>query len=436
MEARRQVPFAVLGVYAAVLVSSLGLTPLWLDEIQQFASKRHTTIPEVIRWVQLNAGASPLPYLAQRVFVGWFGYSAWAARFPAAICSVLSGAVFLAVCPRFLERSRWIALVLFLTLPIQFRYGLEARVYSQGLLFSLLTLWLFLRLTERYSAGLAVLYGIAIAAGLYSQPLTVFPVLAQIALMPRRALIPACAALLSYLPWYVAQHQAQVQYALIAPPTAFFSLRQINPKIVLHDITGGGYACTISLFGLAGWAVGRAPKQRLLLYTVATSLVGPIVMDVVFNYFFAERQLLFAMPALVLLAAQGVDRLRAESRGILAWTLISVFLIAASLKNFTQATVTRDDLSATADAISTRLPAEACVAAVPREQIDFYLFFRPELQARVCRNGFPGREMIAATSVYTTPSERKAFASSVAARFQPGETIRIGQSELTTYSSR
>jgi 4-amino-4-deoxy-L-arabinose transferase-like glycosyltransferase len=424
----------VLGVYAAVLSSSLGLTPLWLDEIQQFASKRHTTIGEVIRWVQLNAGASPLPYLAQRAFVGWFGYSAWAARFPAALCSVLCGAVFLAVCPRFLERRRWIALVLFLTLPVQFRYGLEARVYSQGLLFSLLTLWLFLRLNERYSTGLAVLYGIAIAAGLYSQPLTVFPVLAQIALVSRRALIPACAALLSYLPWYVAQHHAQAQYALIAPPTAFFSFRQINPRIVLHDITGGGYACAISLFGLAGWAIGRAPRQRLLLYTAAASLTGPIVMDIVFNYFFAERQLLFAIPALVLLAAQGVER--AESRGIFAWALVSVFLIAASLKNFTQATVPRDDLSATADAISTLLPADACVAAVPREQIAFYLFFHPELQARVCRDGFPSREMIAATSVYATPSERQAFASSVAARFQPGETIRIGQSELTTYSLR
>jgi hypothetical protein len=423
----------VLGVYAAVLISSLGLTPLWLDEIQQFANKRYSSVTEVIRWVQLNAGASPLPYLAQRAFVGWFGYSAWAVRFPAAICSILTGAVFLAVCGRFLQRSLWIALLLFLTLPIQFRYGLEARVYSQGLLWSLVTLWLFLRLTERYSPGLAVIYGIAISAGLYSQPLTVFPVLAQVALAPRLTLVPASAALMSYLPWQVAQRHAQVQYALISPPTAFFSLRQMNPLIVLHDMTGGGYACAISLLGLAGWAIGRATRQRLHLYTVATSLMGPIVMDVVFNYFFAERQLLFAMPALVLLAAQGAERLRAESRGIFAWALISVFLIAAGFKNLAQATVPRDDLSVTADAVAIRLRSEACVVAVPPEQIAFYLFFHPELRARVCRDGSPSREMIAAASAYTTPSERQTFASSVATHYQPGETVKIGRSELTTY---
>jgi 4-amino-4-deoxy-L-arabinose transferase-like glycosyltransferase len=90
--------------------------------------------------VQLNAGASPLPYLFQHVFSSWFGYSSFAARFPAALCSILSGAVFAAICPRFLDRGCWIALVLFLVLPLQLRYGLEGRVYSQGLLFSLLTL--------------------------------------------------------------------------------------------------------------------------------------------------------------------------------------------------------------------------------------------------------------------------------------------------------
>ena len=295
-------------LYAGTVFAALGFTPLWLDEVQQFGNTRHSSVRELMRWVQVNAGASPLPYLAQRAVVNLFGYSSFAARLPAALCSILCGAVFAALCFRFLNRSRWIGLVLFLALPLQFRYGLEARVYSQGLLFALLSMWLFLKLADRPSAWLAVLYGIAVAAGLYSQPLTCFVALAQLADgRNRRYTVPAVGvAGLSFLPWYVLQHQAQAQYALIVKPIAFFSIRQITPLVLLHDLSGGGYVCTAAALVLA--VVGVRFSQKLLWYTLIASLAGPILMDVIFNYFFAERQLLFSMPALILLAAQGFER--------------------------------------------------------------------------------------------------------------------------------
>jgi 4-amino-4-deoxy-L-arabinose transferase-like glycosyltransferase len=425
-----------LFLYGVVLFSSLGLTPLWLDEIQQFANSRHTTIPELMRWVQLNAGASPLPYLAQHVFTGWFGYSTWAARFPAALCSVLSGAVFAIISLRFLKGGSWIALVLFLVLPVQFRYGIEARVYSQGLLFSLVTFWLYLRLQERYSTGLLVLYGLVISVGLYSQPLTIFPVLTQMFQARRAVIASACAAIVSYLPWYFAQHRAQVQYALIAPPTPFFSLQQLDPRSLLHDLTGGGYVCGAVLIVLGVWAIVRAPQPRLLLSTLAISFAGPIVMDAIFNYFFAERQLLYSMPALVLLAAQGTERLRVESRNILAWALITAFLVSAGVKDFRQATTPRDDLAATADALVTHLRPGACVLAVPREQFAFYLFFRTELEGRLCPDDPRGQEILSVSSVYTTPAQRRTFFDAIAPRFESQETVKVGQSELTIYRRR
>ena len=243
-------------------------------------------------------------------------------------------------------------------------------------------------------------------------------------------------AVLSYLPWYLAQHQAQTQYFSIVPRPVFFSLQQINPRLLLHEFTGGGYACAIPLLALAAWGAGRMPKQRLLLYTLTVSLGGPILMDALVNYFFAERQLLFAMPALILLAAQGAERMQLQSRGLLAGALVAVFLGAAALKNFQQATVPKDDLSATADAIVTHLHSNACVAAVPPEQIAFYLFLRPELRDRVCRSDSPTQEMLAVTNAYTTAAERHAFAESVSARFDLRETVKAGRSELTTYSAR
>ena len=292
----RSATFILLALYAATVLALLGQTPLWLDEVQQFGNTRHGTIQQLLRWVQVNAGASPLPYLAQRAFVDVLGYSAVAARLRAAICSILSGVVFAGLCTRFMANPksavRCIAVAMFLILPLQFRYGLEARVYSQGLLFSLLSMWLFLRLGERPSLGLAVLYGIAVALGLYSQPLTCFPALAHlIDGRSRRYGARDRAAGLSFLPWYVLQRQAQAQYALISKPIAFFSFRQVMPQVLLHDLTGGGYACTAALLLLAAWTVFRhspePSKAALLGSTAAISLAGPIFMDILFNRIFS-----------------------------------------------------------------------------------------------------------------------------------------------------
>jgi 4-amino-4-deoxy-L-arabinose transferase-like glycosyltransferase len=440
----RSATFVLLALYAAVVLVTLGWTPLWLDEVQQFGNTRHSTVQELLRWVQLNAGASPLPYLAQRAAVNVLGYSAFAARLPAAVCGILSGVVFAALCSRFLVRGRWIAVALFLALPLQFRYGLEARVYSQGLLFSLVAMWLFLRLRERSSPGLspsslAVLYGMAVAVGIYSQPLTCFPALAHVADgRTRRYVLPAItAAGLSFLPWYVLQRQAQAQYALSVKPIAFFSFRQVMPQVLLHDLTGGGYACTAALLLLAGWAIfshAQEPlNKRLLLYTVAISLAGPILMDILFNYFFADRQILFALPALIVLAGLGFERLCQQRRATLGYLLLAVFLLSAAVKDFRLATVPKDDLARTADTIVSRLPSDACILTAPPEHVAFYAFLRPELEARACLKDRIYPTILAVTSSYTTPADRKSLGDSISPQYEAEPAVTVGQSELTLY---
>jgi hypothetical protein len=433
----------IVGVYAALLLWALAQTPLWLDEVLQFGNRRNGSVLELMRWAQLNAGASPLPYLLQKFCVSLLGYSGFAARFPAALCSILSAAVFGAVSSRFLKESRWLALVMFLVLPIQFRYGMEARPYSQGLLFSLLSLWLFLKLDERYSTGMAILYGLSVSAGLYSQPLTLFPALAQAiyALPKRRApALAVMAAVLSYLPWHF---PAQALYATVRPPTTFFSWRQIHPLVLVHGITGVGYAGAIPLLALACGIFNKseAPARRMLYYTFAAALAGPILMDAAFNYFFADRQLLFAMPAVVLLAAVTAQNGRLSPpqlaeprppgsgwRQPLVWSLAAVFLIAAAIKDFRQAVTPRDDLAATADAIAARLPPDACVQAQPPGHVDYYLFFRPELQARVCEAESAAPEIMMVASSYTLPSERRAPTGLAVI-----QSVKVGRSDLVLY---
>ena len=451
----------ILAIYAALLLWALPQTPLWLDEVLQLGNRRNGSVLELMRWAQLNAGASPLPYLLQKFCVNLLGYSAFAARLPAALCSILSAVVFAAISSRFLKERRWLALAMFLVLPIQFRYGIEARPYSQGLLFSLLSLWIFLKLEERYSTGMAILYGLSVSAGLYSQPLTIFPALAQAiyALPKRRApLLAVMAAVLSYLPWHF---PAQALYATVRPPTNFFSWRQLHPLVVVHGITGVGYVGAIPLLALAAWAIfekSEAPARRLLYYTLAAAFAGPILMDAVFNYFFADRQLLFAMPAVVLLAvtpwrvgfsprealaSQPVSGAEAPRelkptlqmrfqrsgwRQPLISCLAGIFVIAAAIKDFRQAVTPRDDLAATADAIVAHLSPDVCVQAQPPGDIDYYLFFRPELRARVCGAESAAPEIMIVASSYTLPSER-----STPAGLSSVQTIKVGRSDLVLY---
>jgi hypothetical protein len=252
------------------------------------------------------------------------------------------------------------------------------------------------------------------------------------------------AAVLSYLPWHV---PSQASYAAVRPATNFFSWRQIQPLVLVHGVTGVGYLGAVPLLALAAWAClekSQAPARRLLYCTLAAAFAGPILMDAAFNYFFADRQLLFAMPALILVAgaelrwlplpsvAQSGVQSRDQRERLYAsfskLALLAVFLIAAAIKDFRQAVTPRDDLAATADAVAAHLPPDACVQAQPPGHIDYYLFFRPELQARVCEAESAAPEIMIVASSYTLPPER-----SVAAGLSPVQTIKVGRSDLVLY---
>src|SRR5580698_79468 len=320
-EARPNAVPILIAAYAAVVFAVLGIVPLWLDEFQQVAAERGS-VGALLRWVQMNPGASPLPYLAQRAVVDLFGTSPFVVRIPAALCSIAAAAVFAALCGRFGIRSPVWATALFLALPLQFRYALEARGYSQGLLCALLSLLLLLRARERGTAGAAVLYGASVALGLYSQPLTILPVFGGLFWLigerdansrtKRSILGAALVGVLSFVPWYLLQRQTQEASGTMAP--YFFSWRQITPLGLLHELSGGGYVCSAALLCAAAVGLAKLPDRRLLACVALASLAGPILVDALVNYFFASRQLLFASPVLALCAASGIERLQAGGR--------------------------------------------------------------------------------------------------------------------------
>jgi len=445
------------GVYCAVVWLSLGKTPLWLDELQQLGSARQRTIHQIVEWAKLNPAAVPLPYIVQQAFIAWFGFSTVVARAPAAIASVLCGIVFAWLLAKPLadargsETARLVLLwptVLFLAAPLQFRYALEARGYSLGLLFSLLTLLIFLDLCRRPSIGLAVLYGLAIALGLYSQPFSFLPVAGQLIWLMGRsadrsvrkhALLAAAVACATFVPWYLEQADAKRHYAQMA--VYFFSWRQVTPWTLLHEFPGGGYLPSIALFAMAAYALSRGsfknPLEQLLLCMAVVSTGAPILADAVDGYFFAARQLLFALPAILLLAGVGLDRLYADRRRVWAFAALAVFLIPAGLKDYRGAVVPKDDLAATGDRIESELRPEMCVLVAPRNQIAYYSFFHPDLELRACPERPDSAVVLAAdTGQYTTPQEQDAMSGVLAGDYQRERSILVGRARITLYHRR
>src|ERR1039457_4174724 len=222
-KARSNAVLVPIAAYAALVFAVLGIAPLWFDELQQLAVGRES-VAALLQWVQMNPGASPLPYLAQRAAVDLFGASAFVVRIPAALCSIAGAVVFAALCGRFGIRSPEWATAVFLALPLQFRYALEPRGYSQGLLCALASLLLLLRSRERGTVGAAAFYGGSVALGLYSQPLTILPVFGGLLWLigerdvgSRRLVLGAAViGVLLFVPWYLLQRQTQEAFGTLA----------------------------------------------------------------------------------------------------------------------------------------------------------------------------------------------------------------------------
>ncbi len=415
----------LLCAYASLCVGLLGATPLWLDELLQLGVGWDRSLRELLPWIEVNPGAVPLPYLVQHFSLNLFGYSAFAARLPAAIFSILAGCAFAAVTDRLGLRRRFLALALFLFLPLQFRYALEARGYSQGLFFAVALLWVFLALAESPSRHLTWLYFSTLAVGLYFHPFLIFPAAAQM-LCSRRVWIPTIVAVLCFVPWILVQHYARQHYAY----PALFPVGHITPLVVLHELTGGGYISTVCLLILAGFG---AAKHRLLVLLAIASIAGPLLGDALFHYFFAGRQFLLAMPALALLAAQGFEVLRARSRVLAATPAIAFFAVAV-IKDWQQATVPKDDLSASARAVASHLTPGACVMTAPSWMIDYYPFFRRDVKFPACADPVASPQVIVVVSPTTsTPGERENLLKRLPAAYMRESASPIGHSELTVY---
>jgi hypothetical protein len=145
---RWQAFIVFLLLYATGLLWLLPRLSLWLDEILDLKAVRDLDFGGLMAYIAANGGGVPLGYLAQVCTVRSLGYSTFSGRLPSALFSLVACAGIF-VMGRQLKLARPIlATVIFCLCPLQLRYALEARPYSQALALSVWATVAFISLVE------------------------------------------------------------------------------------------------------------------------------------------------------------------------------------------------------------------------------------------------------------------------------------------------
>jgi uncharacterized membrane protein len=404
----------VLLAYAATLAPLLSVLPLWVDEILQLIGTTSPTLGGVFLWSTYSVGATPLGYLIQREAIHLFGFSTFVARLPAALFGILSVAAMGLLARRLgLSQPAW-TMAMFGILPLVFRYAMEARVYSQALFLSILSTLAFLWLKDRPGWGRAVAYGLTLVAGLYTMPFMIFVAAGHFLIAPRLVAAPLIAASALFLPWYLHAHASWA--ANSAGSGYHFSASWKTPLMVVRELSGGGYITSLLLLGAAAYGASRMKRDdvRLLAATIAVPLASAFAVDYAFNYFFAIRQVIFVLPALILLAA--------ATRPVIVAALLLASLVA-DVRMFRQP---REDWAWAARVLR---DSGNCVVVAPEESIKLYTFFGP---LPTCGGG--ESSMVLAVSPYTTDSEASQAAANLTGKgFSAISTQTAGGTRIVTY---
>jgi len=447
---RRAWFYGLFACYALAALVCAELRPLWLDEVLQLIATSSNSVDAFMQSMgSRNPGAAPLGYLTQLPFVLAGGTSPLWARFPSVLFSVLSCWALMRICRELkLPHANLLAAVLFMAIPLQFRYATEGRPYSEGLAFGLLAVVAFLKLSARPSLPAAALCVLAIVVALYTQPyaiLTVCGVILWAAVTnaktghwKRAALGPACtlSALLAFLPWYLLETRkwaSGIQEHGI--PLFHWTLGLLLD--VAKGISGDGFLCSAALIFLAVFGFLARPDFRgLLLASILVPLCGALAGDAFSNYFFASRQILFALPGLVILATLGFLELFRKNKGV-AIAAMAMLLGAALQKDVTLETQAKENWPAAAHAVAEIARSGRCLEIAPISSLELYTFFVPGLESKVCASSPQQPEAALISNLYTAPAELIAAADHMRERgFAPIQTSAVGGTSITLENRR
>lgn len=442
-----RVPLALIG-YAGLLAGLCPVRPLWTDEVLQLIGTRALAGSNLLDFIRNMPGQGPLGYLLQHYAIQLMGFSVISARIVSVLFAVAAAFVVVNLCRELRHPHTGLALLMWMALPLVLRYSVEARPYSQALFFSALATLSLLRLLRAPSGKYALLYGLAVLAGAYTLPYTFFPqvgfvgyVLAKQSYRSNRAAAYSALGLtlaaVLFLPWVVSAvghwHNAveSTQLSLQLGPTF--------PLLLLREMSGGGYACSVPLLILAipgcRSVLTDQPTRQFLLCGMAASLVMPLVFDGAFHYYFAIRQVLCVLIPLVVLVGYGAGWLLRQ-RPVLAVVALGAIVVGAALKDERYFTDRSDDWAPAARTLKNHLNTGYCLAMLPENTPAFYAFFEPSLNHLNCRDWKTARSLIFPVTTYSSAGELKTMKDAFDnLGFRPEATEVVGNTRFLLYAS-
>ena len=433
--------------YAVAIMGCLAVRPLWIDEVLQLVATRSSpSISAMFDMMGIAGGAVPLGYLTQRPFVLLAGPSAFWARFPSALFSIASCILLIRIC-RALNLSRATTAVtaaIFMIAPSQVRYAMEARPYSEAMFFGLLAAMALGKLAKDGKITSAVLAELAILAGLYTQAYIVFPI-AGVAVWyavaafrrgdTRRAWLPiAClgVAAILFVPWYVRFSQEwQLHNQLAGVPD--FQWTGSLALDIFKGIPGGSFLCSAALLFLAAASLRAERIAGSLLLVSLGAIAGPLLADTLENYFFASRQLLYALPGLAILGALGFDALFRQNR-FAALTAMTVFSITALISDVGSQLHAREDWRAAAETLSGITREGYCVqpALELSGAVEMYSVFAPSLASTRCPSAQTESRLAFVSNFAMDPRQVQAAMNKLQSLgFVPRKAIQVGGTTIT-----
>ena len=414
-------PRLIVGVYAVFALAVLISTPLWLSEILILAGTTQHT-PQVLRsWFVGTPGATPLFYYTQWMFVTIFGNPEITGRVPSLVCALISSWLVWRLAKKVPVQQPTVALLLFLLIPVQFRFATLGLPSEEGLVFLVLATQQFFGLIEGPAIKNALLYAAFLTLCLYTDSYSFLPaigyllfLLAFINRAPQRRsmwfVLPATATpALLFSPYYFWAHPQTTRLwlygserILLGPAASLDVLREMSASGIAGYILSP--LLMIGTF-VAGWRALSLPINLILKRVKLFSLFGgvlvtaalAIIVDGTSNTPFWAGHIFGAIPGVAILATAALDWVAFTKRMKLASTLLAALLLITCVAgDIEYATTQTQDMKRAARLVREQLSADSCVVFVS-EGLSGYVFavFEPTFVKRECLNFFHHRVVLA-----------------------------------------
>jgi uncharacterized membrane protein len=333
----------VVACAAALRFIALGHQGLWNDEAVT-ALLLHKTTGQMLADIPASESTPPLYYLLAKGWASVFGHSEAGLRSFSALVGV--GAVpvvFLAARRLAGRRVGLVAAVLVAVNPLLIWYSQEARAYCLMVFEAGVCLWFFARARERPTVGRLLAWSVAGSVSLCTHYFALFVLAPQAVLLLAhrrpalhlRVLSLAPLGLTGLALLTLAQTQSARRYVFTIIPLPVrvaqvphqFLLGFSPPADVLVILVGAGAVVTAAAI-LARRA--DSEERRAAWVTAAiggTACAVPAVMAAIATDYFNTRNIIAALPALLICLAAGLGGRRAGLPGLVATAALAVVSI-------------------------------------------------------------------------------------------------------------